>query len=447
MSLDLAPFGPDFTWGVAHASYQVEGHHEADGKGPSIWDTFTHTPGKVRNGDTGDVACDHYQRYPLDLDLVRSLGFAAQRFSISWPRIVPIGRGFVNRAGLDHYSRVTDACLERGIEPWVTLYHWDLPQALQDAGGWANRSTVGRFADYAHAVAERLGDRVHHWIIFNEPSVFTSLGYLMGIHAPGLRSPRRFAAAVHHVNLAQAAGARGVRAAAPGSQVGTSHAISPIEPPGTSSRHERALHAAEALGHRMFLEPNFGLGYPTDAAPIVRLVERHQRGDDEHDIVVDWDFLGLQYYTKGKIRPAPIPGMRFVPSTNRDFRRHEITTMGWEVRPEGIYDALATLHRYGKVPRFVITENGVAIPDVLIDGRVRDHRRIDFFRSHLEHVARARADGIPVDGFFCWSLLDNLEWAEGYDQRFGLVHVDFDTQVRTPKDSALWFQGLLADSP
>ncbi len=436
-------FGDDFTWGVAHASYQVEGAPDADGKGPSIWDTFSHRRGKIKDGTTGDVACDFYHRYREDTELVRDLGFDAQRFSISWPRVLPEGTGRVNQAGLDFYRRVVDACLEVGVEPWVTLYHWDLPEALQQRGGWADRSIVGWFEEFAGVVAEALGDRVGHWMVFNEPCSFLLGGYLAGVHAPGVRSLRQFLAGTHHVNLAQAAGAAAVRHHSPDSQVGTTHIITPPRTEGDARRHRRAAASIDAIANRIFLDPNFGLGYPVEDAPIVAGVERYQRPGDDRDVVVDWDFVGVQYYTRLLVKPAPIPKLRALPWMSRDFRRYEITAMGWEVQPDGLHESLAKVAAYGKVPRLVVTENGAAFPDHLEGDRVHDPRRTDFYRAHLAQVLRAKEDGIPVEGYFCWSLMDNFEWAEGYVPRFGITYVDYATQRRIVKDSGRWFQHLL----
>ena len=442
---DLAKddFGDDFTWGVAHASYQVEGSWNVDGKGPSIWDTFTHGGGRIRGKDTGDVACDFYRRYEDDTDLVRTLGFDAQRFSISWPRILPQGTGATNEKGLDFYDRVVDACLERGVEPWVTLYHWDLPQALQDLGGWSNRSIVGWFEDYVGVVADRLGDRVKDWMVFNEPCSLMVVGHLLGYHAPGTRSVKKFLAGTHHVNLAQAAAARVLRAKVPGANVGTTHIVSPMTTKGDTERDRRARASFDVIANRIFWEPNFGLGYPVDDAPLIAGVEKHIKAGDDTAIVVDWDFVGVQYYTRQLVKPWPIPVLRGIVWPRKDYRNYEITAMGWEVQPDGLYESIERFAAYGKVPKLIVTENGAAFPDHLVDGRVHDARRVAFYEAHLAEVRRAVADGLPVHGYFCWSLMDNFEWAEGYQPRFGITHVDFATQQRTVKDSGYWFQRFL----
>jgi beta-glucosidase len=437
-------FGGDgFTWGVAHAAYQVEGAWDADDKGPSIWDTFTHGGGRVSDKTTGDVATDFYHRYPQDLDLVKGMGFDAQRFSISWPRVLPDGIGRVSSKGLDFYDRVVDACLERGIEPWVTLYHWDLPERLNERGGWAMRESVDWFGELATAVAERLGDRVTRWMAFNEPGTFLPFGYLVGGHAPGVRSLRAFQAAVHHVGLAQGRAAAAIRAAAPGASVGTTHIFTPPDVAGDSFLHRRAARAFDAAMNRVYVEPNFGLGYPTADSPLLKGIERFVQGDDMDDLVVDFDFLGVQYYQRFAVAAVPVPGLRFVPLFRKDHKRFDITAMGWEVDATGLYDVLRTAHAYGKVPELFVTENGAAYPDHLVDGRVRDVRRTAYYQDHLAEVARARRDGVPVNGYFCWSYCDNFEWAAGLRPRFGLVHVDYATQRRTVKDSGYWFSQLL----
>ncbi|HEX7133527.1 MAG TPA: GH1 family beta-glucosidase [Iamia sp.] len=433
----------DFTWGVAHAAYQVEGAWDADDKGPSIWDTFTHGGGRVFDKTNGDVATDFYHRYPEDLTLVKAMGFDAQRFSISWPRVLPDGVGRVSQKGLDFYSRVVDACLERGIEPWVTLYHWDLPEVLHQRGGWSNRDSVEWFGELAAAVADRLGDRVSRWMVFNEPGTFLPFGYLVGGHAPNVRSLRRFQAAVHHVGLAQARGAAEIRAAVPGASVGTTHIFTPPEVAGDGWRHRRAARAFDAVMNRLYVEPNLGLGYPTDGSPLVKGVERFVQDGDMEALVVDWDFLGVQYYQRFAVAAVPVPGLRFVPLFRKDHKRFDITAMGWEVDATGLYDVLRTAHAYGKVPELFVTENGAAYPDHLVDGRVHDVRRTAYYRDHLAQVARARRDGVPVNGYFCWSYCDNFEWAAGLRPRFGLVHVDYETQRRTVKDSGFWFSRLL----
>jgi beta-glucosidase len=441
--MDFDELGEGFTWGVATAAYQIEGSPTADGKGLSIWDTFTHKRsrlgrGPIKDGSNGDIATDSYRRYREDIALTAAMGFDAYRFSLSWPRICPDGDGRINQAGLDHYRRMVDACLEAGIEPWVTLYHWDLPQALEDDGGWPNRETVFRFADYAGIVGAALGDRVTNWMVFNEALSFTLLGHMIGAHAPGRRGFHNFLPAAHHVNLATAMGARALRAAASDPVVGTTVYLSPPIGAGPGPLARQAERAADAVLNRLFLEPNLGLGYPWREAPVLRAIERHIVAEDERDLVIDLDFLGVQYYTRLRAQWLPIPGLWTYPRFGRD-RSLELTSMGWEVRPEGLGMVLDKVHSYGRYDRIVVTEGGASFEDELAHGRVHDARRVSYYQSHLTEVAKARQRGIPVDGYFAWSLLDNFEWAEGYRPRFGLVFVDYPTQQRTIKDSGYWF--------
>ena len=445
--LTKADFGPDFTWGVAHASYQVEGAWDVDGKGLSIWDTFTHNtrrfPKPVADGTNGDEACDFYHRYDDDTALVADLGFDAQRFSISWPRVLPEGTGRIEPRGLDFYDRVVDACLERGVEPWVTLYHWDLPEVLSQKGGWTNRDVVGWFGEFVDVVSQRLGDRVKDWMVFNEPCSFVHGGYLSGVHAPGQRGLGKMLAATHHVNLCQALGAGIVRDNVEDANVGTTHIITPMRIDKDTDRHRKAKAAIDAFANRIFLEPNFGLGYPVDDAPLVAGVEKYVKTGDDEAVKVDWDFVGVQYYTRVLVKPVPVPKLRGVPWISKDHRNYDITAMGWEVQADGLYESIEMVHAYGKTPRLLVTENGTAVPDKLVGDRVRDPRRTAFYQDHLAEVARAQADGMAVDGYFCWSLMDNFEWAAGYVPRFGLVYVDYETQRRVVKDSGRWFQQFL----
>jgi beta-glucosidase len=444
-ALSRSDFGDDFTWGTASAAYQIEGAWNVDGKGPSIWDRYSHRWLKLGTHDDGDVACDFYHRFPQDIGLVRELGFDAMRFSVSWPRVIPHGVGEVNRAGLDFYSRVVDACLAAGVEPWVTLYHWDLPLALQSRGGWTNRDIVGWFESYAQLMADALGDRVRHWMICNEPLSFTVLGQLLGAHPPRRFGLRSFLSSLHHVNLVQAVAGRAVRAANPGAQVGTTHYLSPVLRTGNSRMNVVAERSADAFINRAFIEPNLGMGYPIDDCRLLRGVERFVRPGDDELVKVDWDFLGVQYYTRLKVPPLPMPGLWTIPHFGRDVKEFEITSTGWEVRPDGLYDVLAAVAAYARFPRLIVTENGAAFPDHPDpDGtRVRDPRRIAFYEAHLREVARARRDDIPVEGYFAWTLTDNFEWTYGYRPRFGLVYLDRANQRRIVKDSGRWFQDLL----
>lgn len=439
-----ADFGPDFLWGVATASYQIEGAPNQDGKSPSIWDTFAHTPGKIKTGENGDLACDFYHRYAEDIALIQQMHMQVNRFSLSWPRIIPTGRGAVNPRGLDFYERVIDRTLELGLQPWVTLYHWDLPQVLEDQGGWTNRDILGWFGEYVEACTRAFGDRVKHWMVLNEPFVFTTLGYMLGTHAPGRKGLGNYLPAIHHAALAQAEGGRIIRANVPGSSVGTTFSASHVEPLDASPWNRGAATRMDALVNRLFLEAALGLGYPWNTALILRGLQRYIRPGDLEKLAFDFDFVGLQTYFRMVVRFSPLELGTWAKETPHAGRGHELTEMGWEVYPPDIYWLLKKFAGYKGVKRIIITENGAAFPDVVENGRVHDARRQTFIQDYLEQVLRAKREGVPVQGYLVWSLLDNFEWAEGYRPRFGLVHVDYTTQKRTLKDSGRWFQQFLA---
>ena len=444
-------FPEGFIWGAATAAYQVEGYPDADGKGPSIWDTFVRRSGAIRHGDTGDRACEHYVRYPEDLDLAAELGLTSYRFSISWPRVQPDGKGRVNPAGLDHYRRVVAACHDRGIAPAVTLYHWDLPQALEDEGGWSSRDTAYRFADYAGAVVDALGESVPHWITVNEPAVAAGLGYLGGDHAPGARDPERYLPAAHHLLLGHGLAVERLRSTAPGAQVGISLSHWPTEPASEAAEDRAAALLRDGHTNRMFFDPVLRGQYPAD------LVEHY--GPERFDVVQDGDlrtistaldFLGLNYYSvlvvAARVRPEerwPHLGSVAVPQPGR-----RMDAMGWADVPEGLRGLLGKLREdFPGIPPILITENGAAWDDYRDPtGAVRDLERIDYLDGHLRAVSDAIRAGVDVRGYFAWSLLDNFEWAHGYGRRFGLVHVDYPTQLRTPKESYRWLQRVIASA-
>lgn len=448
----LSDLGDDFTWGVATAAFQIEGSPDADGKGPSIWDTFSHKRNRsgktpIQDGSTADVATDSYRRYRDDAALVEALGFDAYRFSVSWPRIFPTGSGKVNQAGLDHYRRVVEACLERGVEPWVTLYHWDLPQALEDHGGWTNRETAKHYADYAFTMGEALGDVVTNWMLFNEPLNVVISGYLVGNFAPGRKSLHGYLAALHHVNLATGLGERALRTADPDAVIGTTQYLTPPIGQGPGPLAGMAERAADAVLNRAFVEPIIGRGYPWWDAPILNGVRAFMRDGDEADMVADLDFLGVQYYTRLRARWLPIPGLWTIPSFGGgDGSGDDVTSLGWEIMPEGLGLVLDRMHAYDVFDRIVVTEGGASFDDQLVGGRVHDPRRVEYYQTHLAEVAAAKARGVPVDGYFAWSLMDNFEWALGLVPRFGLVYVDYETQERYIKDSGYWFAEQLGGS-
>lgn len=439
-----ADFGQGFVWGVATASYQIEGAHDQDGKSPSIWDTFAHTPGQIKTGENGDTACDFYHRYPQDIAYIRQMHMQVHRFSLSWPRIIPGGRSKVNPRGLDFYQRVIDRTLELGLQPWVTLYHWDLPQVLEDQGGWTNRDILGWFGEYVEVCSRAFGDRIQHWMVLNEPFVFTTLGYMLGTHAPGRKGLGHYLPAIHHAALAQAEGGRIVRANVPGSSVGTTFSASHVEPANQSPWNRGAAARMDALVNRLFLEAALGLGYPWNTALILQGLRRYIKPGDLEKLAFDFDFVGLQTYFRMVVRFSPFELGTWAKEIPHAARGHPLTEMGWEVYPANIYWLLKKFAGYKGVRKIIVTENGAAFPDVLENGRVHDQERQQFIQDYLEQVLRARREGVRVEGYLVWSLLDNFEWAEGYKPRFGLVHVDYPSQKRTLKDSGLWFQQFLA---
>lgn len=447
----VGDFGEGFTWGVASAAWQIEGAWDADGKTPSVWDHAGHRR-RVRGGPLGDVAIDFAHRYRADIEIVRGLGFGAKRLSFAWPRIIPGGTGRPSPAGIAFYDRIIDACLEASIEPWFTLYHWDLPQRLHERGGWANRDVVGWFGEYADACAAAFGDRVRHWMVFNEPNIH-ALHLSSGIFDRFGLHLRRYFTAAHHMNLATAEGGRRLRDALPaGADVGTTHQVMPFRPWGRADPWQRrALRAYEAIVNGIFLDPLGGRGYPWGASGLAdRHLRRVVRDGDEELATHRFDFLGIQYYWPPHLRRAPIPGLWGVPTAAPGRRGQQVrTALRWPVEPRGLGVALRRYAGHPVADRLVVTENGAAFEDrvetVSGERRVHDGLRTWFYASHLAEVLAARREGVPVDGYFCWSYADNIEWALGAGPRFGLVHVDYDDDLRrTPKDSARWFQRFLA---
>jgi beta-glucosidase len=438
-------FPPGFLWGSATASYQIEGAWQEDGKSESIWDRFSHTPGRISDGATGDVACDHYHHWRDDIALMGSLGLQAYRFSTAWPRILPDGYGKVNQAGLDFYSRLTDGLLEAGIEPYVTLYHWDLPQVLQDRGGWPARLSAQAFVEYTDAVTRRLGDRVKNWITLNEPWCSSLLSYFLGEHAPGHRDLGEGAAAAHHLLLAHGWAMPVIRQNSPGCRAGVTLNLSPQVPASPSDEDTLAARLADGILNRLFLDPLSGRGYPQDLIEAYAVEMPYVELGDLAAISAPLDFLGVNYYMRNIVRSEAIPENQNEPRTIT--RRPELTDMGWEVYPEGLYEILTRLKADYDFPAYYVTENGVAYPDhVGADGQVFDARRVAYLRDHFIQAARAIAEGVPLRGYFVWSLMDNFEWAFGFSKRFGLVYTDYATQQRTPKASALWYSRVIAEN-
>jgi beta-glucosidase len=442
MKLD---FPRDFVLGAATASYQIEGAWDEDGKGESIWDRFSHTPGKVENGDTGDIACDHYHRWRGDIDLMKELEFQTYRFSVAWPRIQPTGRGKINRNGIDFYSRLVDGLLQAGIKPFLTLYHWDLPQALQDKGGWPARIVVDAFIDYADIISRALGDRVKNWITINEPWVSAFIGYREGQHAPGHFDQEEAIAASHHLLVAHGKAMQVIRGNCPDASVGIALNLTPQEPASPSVADRKEATFMDGYINRWFLDPLVGRGYPQDIINSFGNTMEFVHPGDLEIISSPLDFVGVNYYTRNIARAGTVKETENAP--RRVFRGDEITEMDWEVYPEGIYTILGRLHFDYAFPAIYITENGAAFQDEInLEGRVEDPARQSYIRCHLEMVNKAIQAGVPVKGYFVWSFLDNFEWGFGYSKRFGIVHVDFQTQKRIPKASALWYKKVIFEN-
>jgi beta-glucosidase len=439
-------FPPGYVWGAATAAYQIEGAVAEDGRGRSIWDIYSHTPGNILNDDNGDVACDHYHRWRDDIALMRQLNLNAYRFSVSWPRILPEGRGRVNQAGLDFYDRLVDALLDSDITPFVTLYHFDLPQPLQDdGGGWLRRGIADDFERHVDVVSRALGDRVRHWMTLNEPWSMGLLGYLTGEDAPGLRLGLKAGLAVaHHALLAHGRAMKVLRANAPGSQVGIVLDVNHVTPASDAAEDVAAAERYDGIQNRLYLDALFRGHYPTDILALCADQLPDIQPDDHHLIAAPIDFLGINLYRRSVIGAGdqlpPINYRRINPPG-------EYTAMGWEVSDHALFDTLLDVtQRYGP-PALYVTENGAAFPDVLnADGHVHDDRRVAYLRNHIAQARRAIANGIPLKGYFAWSLLDNFEWAWGYERRFGIVYVDFPTQRRIIKDSGHAYAAIIANA-
>jgi beta-glucosidase len=445
-------FPAGFRWGGATAAYQIEGAATEDGRGPSIWDVFARTPGAVRNGETGDVACDHYHRFREDVKLMADLGLTSYRFSVSWPRVQPGGSGPANQAGLDFYRRLVDELRSHGIEPWLTLYHWDLPQPLEEAGGWPVRDTAARFAEYAELVHGALGDRVDRWITLNEPWCSSFLGYGSGVHAPGRRDRASAVRAAHHLLLGHGLAVQAIQAARPGTEIGYAPNLYAVSPQTDSPADADAARRIDGLANRIILDPVLRGSYPDDVR--ADLIEAgvtdfgYVREGDLATIANPGTFLAFNYYTRYVVAagtepqlPSPWPGSEQVRFVTRGL---PVTAMGWEIDAQGLAETLLRLHReYPPRPLF-LTENGAAFEDpVGPDGQVHDQDRIAFLDAHLSACHEAIAAGVPLGGYFIWSLLDNYEWAQGFSKRFGIVHVDYPTQQRTPKASAGWYTRVI----
>ncbi|WP_395808546.1 GH1 family beta-glucosidase [Daejeonella sp.] len=443
MIINKSDFGDQFVWGVAASAFQTEGSINSDGKGSSIWDEFSKKKGKIFKGHSADVSCDFYNHYTGDIALMKSMHINNFRFSLSWSRIFPNGSGQLNSNGVAFYDRVINLCLEFGITPWVTIYHWDLPQALQQKNGWANREIVNHFSEYVSFCINHFGDRVKHWMILNEPMVYTGAGYFLGIHAPGKRGMDNFIPAIHHSALSQAVGITIAKQLRSDLEVGTTFSCSAIHPHTSSEKDIKAADKVDALVNRLFVEPLCGLGYPLESLPFLKRIEKFMRQDDEKALQAAPDFIGIQNYTREVVKHS-----YFTPYINSSLvsakkRVNEVTEMEWEVYPQAMHEMLHHFSKYN-FKKMYVTENGAAFPDTVSDGKVHDHQRKNYLQSNIAELLKAKSEGVNVQGYFVWSFTDNFEWAEGYRPRFGLVHVNYENQKRIIKESGHWYSNFLA---
>jgi beta-glucosidase len=440
-------FGSDFVWGVALASFQNEGAWNLDGKGESIWDKFSRKKYKIKDRQNAEIACDFYNRFEEDILIAKSLNFNTFRFSISWSRILPDGIGKVNTAGLEFYHQVIDCCLENGLEPFITLYHWDLPQVLEDRGGWTNREIINWFSAYCEVVTREFSGKVKNWMVLNEPAGFVGLGYMTGYHAPGRMGMSNFLPAIHHATMCQAEGGRIIRRNIPDAVIGTTFSCSFIKPFSQKPSDIKAAKRTDALLNRMFLEPALGMGYPVEELPFLnKMMKKYVQKGDMEKLAFDFDFIGLQNYFKVVVKNAwwmPYLGASEVKPHKRNVK--QLTDMGWEISPDGIFQILNQLSQYQGIKQIIITENGAAFKDILEEGNINDKDRVAFYESYLQHVLKAKNAGVKVNGYMAWTLTDNFEWTEGYKPKFGLIHVDFKTQKRTIKRSGRWFKEFLGE--
>ena len=432
-------------WGVAIAATQNEGAYTADGKGISIWDNFSRRQGKTRGGARPSVACDFYHRYKDDLLLVKALGFKIFRFSIGWTRIFPDGTGKMNRDGILFYHRLIDECLKLGLVPFITLYHWDLPASLEKEGGWTSVFLPKWFSRFVTVCAEEYGHKVKNWIVLNEPFGFTSLGYMLGKHAPGKTGLRNFLPAIHNASLVQAEGGRILRGLVPSSNIGTSFSVSEVIPFSDKEEDIKAANRADILLNRLFLEPALGMGYPREPFKFLEKLELHNKSWKYREkMKFDFDFIGLQNYFPVVIRYNSLIPIIQASEVKASKRNVPYNSLGWEINPQSFYRVLKRFGSYEGVKEIIVTENGAAFRDKVLNSEIRDDERIDYFRQHLHALWRAKQEGVPINGYFAWTLMDNFEWSEGYNARFGLIHVDFNTQLRTIKNSGFWFRDFLS---
>ena len=440
--LQANDFGEDFIWGVSTAAYQIEGAHDIHDKGPSIWDHFTSKKGNTYQNQHGNDACEFYHKFQEDILLMRKMNIDHFRFSLSWSRILPNGTGAISSKGIQFYNDVINFCLECGITPWVTLYHWDLPLALEQKGGWTNREILGWFQEYVTVCANSFGDRVKNWMVLNEPMVFTGAGYFLGVHAPGRKGLKNFLPSVHHAVLCQAAGGRILHNLVANANIGTTFSCSQISPYRNNSRDHKAAERADAMLNRLFIEPSLGMGYPWDTIPVLKRLQSYIMPGDAENSVFDFDFVGIQNYTREKVKHSyfvPYIRAKIVKASKRKVRA---TLMDWEVYPPSIFKMIKRFNSYEGVKKIMITENGAAFADEIYQGGVHDEERLSYLQAYLKQVHKAQREGLKVDGYFV-TFTDNFEWAEGYYPRFGLVYIDFENQQRIVKSSGQWFSRFL----
>jgi len=435
-------FGSNFRWGVSLAAYQVEGAHQDEGRGASIWDQFSNRKNRIDDGSNGNTACEFYYRYESDIALAKSLHLSHFRFSISWTRIIPDGLGAVNQPGIDFYNRLIDCCLANGLEPWVTLYHWDLPLELEKKGGWTKRIVVNAFIRFVDVCSRSFGDRVTNWILMNEPSTFTGMGYLLGYYAPGRFGLKNYLPAVHHATLCQAEGARMIRRNLPKANIGTSISCSHVAPSSDKPKQLAAARRVDALVNRLHIEPVLGMGYPIRDLPALEQIEKYFHPYDEELIKFQFDFIGIQnYFSLVAYHNPLVPYLNAFVVPFKKLNR-PMTGNGWEIYPDGMYHIIKQFAAY-PIKELIITENGAAFHDRVVDGRVHDTRRQQYIQSYLGQVLRAKQEGVNIGGYFVWTLMDNFEWRAGFRSRFGIVYTDFVHQTRIVKDSGLWLKDFL----
>lgn len=436
-------FGEDFIWGVSTAAYQIEGAHDINDNSKSIWDKFSSKKGNIYQNQNGNIACDFYNKYKEDILLMKSMKIKNFRFSLSWTRLLPNGIGKPSEEGLKFYNDLINFCLQNDITPWVTIYHWDLPQVLEEKGGWTNREILEWFREYTILCAKSFGDRVKDWMVLNEPMVFTGAGYFLGVHAPGRKGLRHFLPAVHHAVLCQAIGGRVLRDLVSNANIGTTFSCSQISPFSKKKKDVLAAKKADAMLNRLFIEPSLGMGYPIQDVTVLKKIEKYCRPEDKENSVFDFDFIGVQNYTREIVKHSyfvPYLKGKIVKATKRHVKT---TLMDWEIYPPSIYKMIAQFNAYPKVKKVIVTENGAAFNDVVVDSNIEDVERTAYLEDYLREVKKAKDNGLNVEGYFVWTFTDNFEWAEGFYPRFGLVHVDFKTQKRTIKNSGYWYSRLI----